>query len=243
MPRIAIMPRAMSRLTGGVGGRGPGETKLEINRRRAEERLKRMERQLDKLGANRATRRKRRQQSGIPVVGIVGYTNAGKSTLLNRLTRSAVLSEDKLFATLDTTARRLRFPEEREVVITDTVGFIEDLPDTLVKAFASTLEELGESDLLLHVVDGADEEAEAHLQAVQTVLDDLGLQETPVLLVWNKAEIADPVHLRARLDRHGGIPVSALTGEGCQRLLDTMDRALFRERRRKQAEAERAAAS
>lgn len=230
MPRIAIMPRAMSRLTGGVGGRGPGESKLEINRRRAEERLTRLERQLEKLGGHRATQRKRRQQAGIPIVSIVGYTNAGKSTLLNRLTQSAVLSEDKLFATLDTTARRLRFPEEREVVITDTVGFIEDLPDTLVRAFASTLEELGEADLLLHVVDASDDDVETHMQSVQAVLDDLGLRDTPTLLVWNKAEVADPVALRARQDRHGGTPVSALTGQGCERLLDAMDRALFRSR-------------
>ena len=237
MPRIAIMPRAMSRLTGGVGGRGPGETKLEINRRRAEERLTRLERQLADLSKHRATRRKRRQQAQLPIVSIVGYTNAGKSTLLNRLTRSAVLSEDKLFATLDTTARRMRFPEEREVVITDTVGFIEDLPDTLVKAFASTLEELSEADLLLHVVDASDEDAESHLDAVHQVLADLSLTDRPAMLVWNKAEVADPVRLRARIDRHGGYAVSALTGEGCAALLDAMDRALFRERARKAAEA------
>lgn len=240
MPRLAVMRTAMSRLTGGIGGRGPGETKLEINKRRAQERLTRLERELERLSKNRATRRKKRQKAQIPIVSIVGYTNAGKSTLLNRMTRSAVLVEDQLFATLDPTTRRFRFPEEREIILTDTVGFIEDLPDTLVQAFRSTLEELDEADLLLHVVDGADDEAEAHLAAVDAVLSQLGLQDKPLQLVWNKAEVADPVRLRELRDAHGGLAVSALTGQGLEPLLDTLEQQLFRSRAAKAAEAEAA---
>jgi GTP-binding protein HflX len=243
MPRLKIMPTAMSRLTGGIGGRGPGETKLEINRRRALERLTRLERQLDKLSQHRATRRKQRRRSGIPVASIVGYTNAGKSTLLNRLTTSEVLAEDKLFATLDPTSRRFRFPEEREILITDTVGFIENLPETLVRAFKATLEELEEADLLLHVLDASDGNVEHHRASVDEVLAELGLQGRPTLLVWNKADVADPETLGTLLNRHRGVPVSARTGEGLDQLLDEVERALFRERARKRDERDRAEGS
>ena len=230
MPRLAIMPTAMSRLTGGIGGRGPGETKLEINRRRAQERLTRLERQLEKLARNRATRRKRRQRSGIPIASIVGYTNAGKSTLLNRLTRSEVRAADELFATLDPTSRRFRFPAEKEILITDTVGFIEDLPDTLVQAFRATLEELDEADLLLHVLDASDGEVEEHLKSVDVILAELGLAQRPRLLVWNKADVASPTDLAALLRRYGGVAVSAITGEGLEALLEQVEIALFRAR-------------
>ena len=235
MPRLAIMPTAMSRLTGGIGGRGPGETKLEINRRRAQERLTRLERQLEKLGKHRATRRKQREKRGIPVVSIVGYTNAGKSTLLNRLTRSEVLAEDKLFATLDPTSRRFRFPEEREILITDTVGFIEDLPQTLIRAFKATLEELELAHLLLHVLDASDGEVEGHMGSVDRILTDLGVDQTPRIIVWNKADIAAPADLDTLVRRHGGIPVSALTGEGMQPLLDAIETLLFRAQARRTA--------
>mgnify|MGYP002818913495 CR=1 FL=1 len=234
MPRLAIMPTAMSRLTGGIGGRGPGETKLEINRRRAQERLTRLERQLETLAKNRATRRKRRQRSGIPIASIVGYTNAGKSTLLNRLTQSEVRAADELFATLDPTSRRFRFPEEREILITDTVGFIEDLPVTLVQAFRATLEELDEADLLLHVLDASDGNVERHLQSVDAVLADLGLQDRPRLLVWNKVDAASPLTVQELIGRHGGVGVSAMTGQGLDELLERVEIGLFRSRRRAQ---------
>jgi GTP-binding protein HflX len=243
MPRLAIMPTAMSRLTGGIGGRGPGETKLEINRRRAQERVTRLERELEELGKNRATRRNRRSRSGIPVVSIVGYTNAGKSTLLNRMTRSDVRAEDRLFATLDPATRRLRFPEQREIVVADTVGFIEDLPKTLVAAFASTLEELEEADLLLHVVDATDADIEHHRTAVIGVLDDLGLADTPSLLLWNKADAADPEILETRLEEHGGLPISAITGAGLNTMLERIERTLFRQSAVEAREAEAVAES
>jgi len=230
MPRVAIMPTAMSRLTGGIGGRGPGETKLEINRRRAHERLNRLEKELSRLSRTRATQRKRRTRSGIPVVAIVGYTNAGKSTLLNRVTRSAVLVEDKLFATLDTTTRRFRFPEDREIILSDTVGFIEDLPKTLVQAFKSTLEELDEADLLLHVMDASDPNVLSHLKSVEDILRELGLEDRQVVRVWNKAEAADPIELRTLLDTHGGLAVSALTGEGLRELMEHLEQMIFRKR-------------
>jgi len=232
MPRLAIMPTAMSRLTGGIGGRGPGETKLEINRRRAQERVTRLERQLRQLGKRRSTRRSKRQRSGIPVVSIVGYTNAGKSTLLNRMTHADVLAQDQLFATLDPTTRRMRFPEQREIILTDTVGFIQDLPKTLVSAFKATLEELEEADLLLHVLDASDPAVPHHKIAVDEVLADLGLQDTEQLLVWNKADAADAGFLHQLLADHGGRAVSALSGEGLDDLLDDVERRLFRQRAR-----------
>ncbi len=232
MPRLALMPTAMSRLTGGIGGRGPGESKLEINRRRAQERLTRLERQLRQLQKIRETRRKKRKKAGVPIVSIVGYTNAGKSTLLNRLTHSDVATEDKLFATLDPTTRRIRFPEEREIIVTDTVGFIEDLPQTLVAAFKSTLEELGEADLLIHVIDISDPAWSDHVAAVRGILSDLGLSRTPEFVVWNKADCVEGALVSARVAADGGHALSALTGAGCSTLLERLERALFQSRLR-----------
>ncbi len=229
-PRLAIMPTAMSRLTGGIGGRGPGETKLEINRRRADERTTRLEKQLKKLGRDRSLRRNRRRRVGLPQVSIVGYTNAGKSTLLNRMTRSKVDAEDKLFATLDPTSRRMRFPEEREVILTDTVGFIRQLPKDLVHAFRSTLEEVSEADLLVEVVDASSPEMETHLGEVEETLAELGCTDTPVIRVLNKIDAVDPALWSALKDRYSGFLVSAHKGDGLKELLIEIERTLFRER-------------
>lgn len=226
-PRLAIMPTAMSRLTGGVGGRGPGETRLEINRRRADERLTRMEKELDRLARSRDLRRSRRKRVGLPLVSIVGYTNAGKSTLLNRMTESHVGAEDKLFATLDPTSRRFRFPEQREIILTDTVGFIRRLPKDLIQAFRATLEEVCQADLLLHVVDAADPELRLHTRAVNEILAGLGVADTPTLLVYNKIDRTDPEDWPALVADQEGVLVSAVTGEGLERLLLLVEQTLF----------------
>jgi len=221
LPRLAMKDDSLSRLTGGIGGRGPGETTLEIGRRRAKERVSALEAQLRQLGKQREQRRRRRGRLGVPVVAIVGYTNAGKSTLLNTLTHSDVLAENKLFATLDTRSRRIRFPEEREVVLTDTVGFIRDLPKDLLAAFRATFEEAADSDLLLHVVDAADPSREDHIRTTEALLDELGLATIPRLLVYNKTDLL-PIDEVSRLER--GYPdallVAATLRESTRGLLD-----------------------
>jgi GTP-binding protein HflX len=215
----------MSRLTGGIGGRGPGETKLEIHRRRARERIQRLEAQIRELARRRAQRRAQRGRRGLPVVAIVGYTNAGKSTLLNTLTGGDVLVADQLFATLDPTSRRLRFPRERELILTDTVGFIRDLPRDLTAAFRATLEELGEAALLLHIVDAADAQREEQMAAVERILADLGLAATPRLLVWNKVDLL-PAAGRALLSP-GVLALCARDAESTRPLLAAIEQALW----------------
>lgn len=210
LPRLVGHGTAMSRLAGGIGGRGPGETKLEIGRRRARDRIAHLERQLKAAGRRRDQRRHRRQARSIPIISIVGYTNAGKSTLLNALTNSAVTVENQLFATLDTASRRLRFPNEREVIITDTVGFIRDLPAELLKAFATTLEELRDADLLLHVVDAAHPAVGQHIQVVEDTLGELGLADIPRVLVFNKVDLLTPAVRTGLADRPDAIAISAL---------------------------------
>jgi GTP-binding protein HflX len=209
LPRLTGKGTAMSRLMGGIGGRGPGETKLEIDRRRIHDRIARLEKQLDTLGNQRRQRRRKRVAAGVPIVSIVGYTNAGKSTLLNALTQSEVFTEDLLFATLDTATRRLRFPREREVIITDTVGFIRQLPKSLMGAFKATLEELDDAHLLLHVVDIANPRCEEQIRAVERILRDLELHEIPRLLVFNKIDLVPAETVTALCRRFDALPVSA----------------------------------
>jgi GTP-binding protein HflX len=226
-PRLVGRDDSLSRLAGGIGGRGPGETKLEIDRRRVRDRITALERRIEALGSSRQLRRKQRNGRGLPVLSIVGYTNAGKSTLLNALTDSAVLAEDKLFATLDPTSRRLRFPRDREVIITDTVGFIRDLPPDLVNAFRATLEELSDADLLLHVVDASDPRHPEQIEAVEKILASLGLEQKQRLLVFNKVDRLPPGEGAALAHRAEGVPVSALSRDGLAELLHLCDRLLW----------------
>ncbi len=229
LPRLSQSDDSLSRLSGGIGGRGPGETKLEIDRRRVRDRIAQLERRIDALSRDRSIRRAQRNRRELPVISIVGYTNAGKSTLLNALTRSDVLVENKLFATLDPTSRRLRFPTEREVIITDTVGFIRDLPKDLVAAFRATLEELLDASLLLHVVDAADPSHDEQIRAVERILESLSLSDKPRLLVWNKADLLLPEQVRELLRLRGGVAISAARKEGLDELLAKAHRTLFAE--------------
>ncbi len=220
LPRISSRHSALSRLAGGIGGRGPGETKLEIHRRRAFERIRRVERELENLQRKRSQGRRRRQRREVPILSLVGYTNAGKSTLLNALTNSEVMAEDRLFATLDTSSRRLRLPREREVIITDTVGFIHDLPRALIGAFRSTLEELSEADLLIHVIDAASAHCEENLFSVEKILDEIGLKDTPLIRVFNKMDQTDDIRLANLCRRFRGIPVNGLDPESLLPLVE-----------------------
>jgi GTPase len=221
LPRLGQKDDALSRLTGGIGGRGPGETKLEIGRRRARERVTHLETQLKTLAKQRQQRRRRRSRLDVPVVSIVGYTNAGKSTLLNTLTYSDVLAENRLFATLDTRSRRLRFPEEREVVITDTVGFIRDLPKDLFAAFRATFEETADADLLLHVVDAADRAKVKHIETTEKLLAELSLSGITKLLVFNKIDLVEPPEANALRRMHPeALFISATNRETTRALLD-----------------------
>ncbi|MBI4512318.1 MAG: GTPase HflX [Deltaproteobacteria bacterium] len=231
LPRLVEKNTMMSRLTGGIGGRGPGETKLEINRRRARERITRLEKQIDELSRHRQVRRGLRTERAVPIVSIVGYTNAGKSTLLNTLTHAEVYASDQLFATLDPTSRRLRFPREREVVLTDTVGFIRDLPQDLVNAFRATLEELDDASLLIHVVDAADPDFEQHIDAVSRILAGLGLAEKPRLLVFNKQDLLPADEVQARARSWAGLPISASDPLTLAPLLEKIEEELWKERR------------
>ena len=227
LPRLTAEDSGLSRLTGGIGGRGPGETKLESDRRKARDRIHRLGKELESVNRERNLRRSRRNQNALPVVSIVGYTNVGKSTLLNGLTRSRVYAENKLFATLDPTTRRLRFPRERDVIITDTVGFIRDLPKDLLDAFRATLSELKDANLLLHVIDISHPQFEEQMQAVEKILGDLGLQETPILRVFNKSDRIDPETGDSIVRRYGGIRISALDSKTFSPLLRAMEERLF----------------
>jgi GTP-binding protein HflX len=229
LPRLAGKGISMSRLMGGVGGRGPGESKLELDRRKVRDKISQLEKRLEGFSKGRVERRKKRTRAGVPIVSIVGYTNAGKSTLLNALTASDVFTEDLLFATLDTSTRRLRFPKEREVIITDTVGFLRDLPKGLVGAFKATLEELDDANLLLHVVDISNPAYEKQISSVEGLLGELGLGQKPVILVFNKADRLPP-ELAAELGRkENAVVMSARDRSTFAPLLNEMERRFWQE--------------
>jgi len=229
LPRLVGAGKALSRLMGGIGGRGPGETKLEMDRRRIRDRISHLEKELDHLSTARRQRKVRRVESHIPIVSIVGYTNAGKSTLLNSLTRSCVRTEDLLFATLDTASRRLRFPKERDVIVTDTVGFIKELPEDLLGAFRATLDELRDAHLLLHLVDISNPRFEQQMDSVRKILKELGLEDTPTMLVFNKIDLVDPQEVKVLCQRFGAIAISAIYPESLMPLLAAMEEWLWKE--------------
>jgi len=230
LPRLAQGANvAFSRLAGGIGGRGPGETKLETDRRRVRDRIAQLEKQVDALGRQRQERRKRRLEKRLPIISLVGYTNAGKSTLLNALTNSEVYAEQKMFATLDPTSRRLRLPIDQEVIINDTVGFIRDLPDTLVAAFRATLEEISDSDLILHVVDSSNPRCLEQISSVNKILGELKLSDIRTVIVLNKTDLLGPAEANLLEDRIGlnnamtSVSVSAVQGSASlKRLIEVI---------------------
>lgn len=229
LPRLAGQGRALSRLGGGIGTRGPGETQLESDRRHIRRRISALKEQLAEVKKRREGWRDRRRKVGTQTVAIVGYTNAGKSTLLNALTDAGVLAEDKLFATLDPVSRALRLPDGRQVLLIDTVGFVRRLPHHLVQAFRSTLEEAAEADVILNVCDASSPEAEEHLAVTRELLETLGCGDRPIVSVLNKCDVAlgMPLPMRGRVVR-----ISAKTGEGLPALLEAIAEALPRDRRR-----------
>ncbi|HEX3612924.1 MAG TPA: GTPase HflX [Sporichthyaceae bacterium] len=236
LPRLRGWGQSMSRQGGGrvaggagIGGRGPGETKIETDRRRIRTRTAKLRREITEMSTARETQRTERRRHGVASVAIVGYTNAGKSSLLNRLTGAGVLVENALFATLDPTVRRATTPDGREFTITDTVGFVRHLPHQLVEAFRSTLEEIGQADLILHVVDGSDAEPEAQLSAVRAVLAEIDARDVPELVVVNKSDAADPYVLERLVRRESSaVVVSARSGAGLDGLIAAIAAAIPR---------------
>ena len=223
LPRLSGMGSSLSRQGGGIGTRGPGETKLETDRRLIRDRINRLEAELEQVRQVRSVQRERRIKNSIPVVAIVGYTNAGKSTLLNQLTGAGIPANNRLFDTLDTTSRLLTVSDNLDVVLSDTVGFIAKLPHHLVNAFHATLEELEYADLLLHVIDASDPNREEHIQVVNRLITQLAKPETPVLRCYNKADLVSPADIPVGEDV---VALSARSGAGCQELLQAIERAL-----------------
>ncbi len=227
LPRLITKNTAMSRLTGGIGGRGPGETKLEVNRRRVRDRISRLKKEIIKIRKQRNQQKSRRKRKNLPVISIVGYTNAGKSTLLNTLTQSNIIAANRLFATLDPSSRRLRFPMDREVIITDTVGFIENLPKQLMEAFNATLEELADADIILHVVDISNPRYKQQKESVEKILKKLSLDTIPTLYLFNKI---DQIELDSFEDQwllNQGIPVCATRKKTLRPLVEKLETLIF----------------
>jgi len=226
LPRLITKNTAMSRLTGGIGGRGPGETKLEINRRRVRDNIARLEKALLNVKKQRKHQRAKRSKKGLPVISIIGYTNSGKSTLLNTLTKSNVLAERRLFATLDPSSRRLKFPRDTEVIITDTVGFIKDLPKDIMVAFRATLEELESADLLLHVIDISSPRFKDQIKSVERILSDLNLHNIPSIRVLNKQDLVDRETINRLSIDLDGTPISAINKSTLMPLIEKMENAI-----------------
>ena len=223
LPRLSGMGKSLSRQGGGIGTRGPGETKLESDRRHIRERINRLQNELEQVRQVRSVQRQRRQKNSVPVVAIVGYTNAGKSTLLNQLTGAGIPANNRLFDTLDTTSRQLTVSDNLDVVLTDTVGFIAKLPHHLVDAFRATLEELEYADLLLHVIDASDENRQEHIAVVDRLISQLAKPGTPVLQCYNKADLVLPEDIPVGEDT---VAVSAAKGQGMDQLLKTIEKML-----------------
>ena len=227
LPRLSGMGKSMSRLGGGIGTRGPGETKLETDRRHIRERITRLRAELDEVRRVRGVQRERRLKNSIPVVALVGYTNAGKSTLLNQLTDAGIPANDRLFDTLDTTTRRLRVSDHLEILLSDTVGFISKLPHDLIEAFQATMEELQYADLLLHVIDASDPEREAHIKVVDGLIEKLAKPGVPVLRCYNKADLLQDITVLPIGEKN--IPMCARSGIGMDELLTRIEETLLGE--------------
>ncbi len=226
LPRLAGLGTQLSRLGGGIGTRGPGETKLESDRRHIHRRIEALENELKEVERHRGLLKSRREKDGVVTAALVGYTNAGKSTLMNRLTGSDIFAADMLFATLDPTVRALELSDGRNAVIVDTVGFIRKLPHHLIRAFRSTLEEAAEADVLLHVIDAADPEMQNHINVADALLEELGCKAGRIIAVFNKCDAAPPLSPRPRGNYTDFVSVSAATGEGLDRLMDVLEDAL-----------------
>lgn len=223
LPRLISKNTAMSRLTGGIGGRGPGETKLELNRRRVREKINQLKKEIAKIRKQRRQQKSRRKRKELPIISIVGYTNAGKSTLLNTLTQSKITAANRLFATLDPSSRRLRFPRDTEVIITDTVGFIQDLPKELMEAFHATLDELADADIILHVIDISNPRYQQQKESVEKILKNLKLDQIPTLYIFNKIDKIDLDSFDDQWLLNQGVPVCATQKQTLKPLVEKLE--------------------